>query len=282
MKARIAIVLVLLTARASAAVTAGPVLDHWRALEKGERWWNNRYQRMRMIVETSGGRKRALEIDVSDLRERSLLQKSLVVFRAPADRAGIALLGHSKPGAAADQWLYTPGSGYIRRINQNARYNRFDVTDFSYHDLDLLAMMPFWSEDDARSELRGKEIVDGVACHRIEFVPRRDYIKYKRIVLWLGQEDLVPRQLEFYQAPAQPPGMLARWFGGSESTGEEPLRRFRQWDIRSVGTIPVAHRIEAQTVQDGSRTSIEVVEVRFNQDLDVSMFHSGRLDRAGR
>jgi len=40
--------------------------------------------------------------------------------------------------------------------------------------------------------------IDGAVCHVIELIPQRDDIGYRRIVTWLGQDDLVARQLEFW------------------------------------------------------------------------------------
>lgn len=257
-----------------AAESAREILDRRKTLDDGPRRWTDRYQRMRLAVE-DGGVVRRLELETYDRREHER-QKSLVVFIAPAEKAGIGLLSHTAAGRSSNQWLYTPTTRRVRMVARGVRLNRFDITDFTYHDLDVLTEMPNWSEQDARSKLRPGETIDGVACHVIELEPHLEHIAYARIVVWLGQDDLVPRQIEFYSEPEQ--RGFFDWAFGRERDAGQPVRRFRQMDIRSVGSIPVAHRIEVETPADHSRTTIDVVEVRFDRGLSDAFFSPGSLD----
>src|SRR5881397_357335 len=89
-----------------------------------------------------------------------------------------------------DQWLYLPELQRVRQITARTRNESFVGTDLSYHDLDLIQELTSWTEDDARSSLRGEETVDGTPTYAIELVPRREDIGYKKIVVWLGRDDL--------------------------------------------------------------------------------------------
>jgi outer membrane lipoprotein-sorting protein len=120
--------------------------------------------------------------------------------------------------------------------------------------------MTNWTEADARSSLRPEEAVDGTPSHVVELAPQRDDIGYKKIVVWLGKADLVPRQLEF-------------WEGGSE-----PKKRLKQSEVRSIGPIPVAHRVEVATPAAGSRTVIEIADVKFDQKVDPDLFTQRYLE----
>lgn len=272
------VVAMVLVVPAVAAETAREILDRRATLERGARWWQDRYQRMSLVVRDPGGTERRREIDLAEKRTPDLQQKSLIVFRSPVDRAGLALLALTEPGAAAAQWMYIPELRQIRQIGGKVRFSRFDITDFTPHDLDLLADMTFWSEADAGSTLEGSEEIDGVPCYRVALAPHREYVKYAKIVLWIGYEDLVFRQLEFFET-ASSRGFFSWLFGGSSATSEGPVRRFRQWDIRWINGVPVAYRAEAESVERGSTTKIEVIEVRINEGLDDTMFNPARLDR---
>ncbi|MGH7786255.1 MAG: outer membrane lipoprotein-sorting protein [Candidatus Binatia bacterium] len=261
---------------ASAAETAQQILDRREAIDAGARWWNDRYQRMHLTVEEAGTAPRHLTLETYDRRQHGRQQQSLVIFLAPAAKAGIALLGHTQGGAAAAQWLYMPETARVRQVAPSARMNRFDITDFTYHDLDVLTDMTHWKDADARSTLLPPEIIDGVACHVIDLEPRLEHVAYGRIRLWLGGEDLVARQIEFY-VRTEVPGLLARFFGDNESADDRPIRRFRQKDIRNVGPIPVAYRIEAESPPDDSRTIVEILDVSFDRGLTDAFFSPGSL-----
>jgi hypothetical protein len=108
-----------------------------------------------------------------------------------------------------------------------------------------------------------------------------DYVAYGRIRVWLGQADLVARQVEFYEKPPQR-GFFARLFGRASASGDQPVRRFRQQDMRYVGPIPVAHRIEVESPAERSRTLIDVVDVSFNKGLTDAFFGPASLTRRSR
>jgi len=103
-----------------------------------------------------------------------------------------------------------------------------------------------------------------VASHVIELAPRREDIGYKRIVMWLGADDLVPRRLEFYE------------------DDKEPKKRLTQTDVRPVGKIPVAYHVLVETPGAGTRTVIETSDVQFDQNLEADLFTQRYLERGGR
>src|SRR6185295_14573913 len=116
---------------------------------------------------------------------------TILFFLTPAEVKGTAFLAFTHKGRSADQWLYLPALKRVRQITASSRGESFVGTDLSYHDLDLVQEMPSWTEADARSSLRGEEAIDGTPTHAIELVPQREDIGYKRVVVWLGKDDLV-------------------------------------------------------------------------------------------
>jgi outer membrane lipoprotein-sorting protein len=244
-----------------AAETARQILDRRQALDEGERHWTDRQQRLTFRIADRRGGTRTRELELSEKRYPGEERKAIVFFSAPPEVKGTGFLAFTHKGKPADQWLYLPELQRVRQITANTRNQSFVGTDLTYRDLDILTEMTTWSEADATSSLRGEETVDGVACHVIELAPQRDDIGYRRIVLWLGKDDLVPRRLEFFgDAP-------------------EPVRRITQTDIRKVGAIPVAYHTKVETPAAGSATEVIVGETRFNQQLADDTFTQRALEQ---
>jgi hypothetical protein len=270
----VALAVLLLASTALAEETARQILDRRKKLEDTTRHWADRYQKMRLVIRDARG-ERERQLEIYERHDGKDEQKSIVFFRAPSEVRGTALLAFTYRNRPADQWLYLPGIKRVRQITAETRNDRFVGSDFTYRDLDLLAQMPSWTEDDATSSLRAEESLDGVACHVIELRPRREDIGYGRIVLWLGRDDLVPRQVEFYESDGG--GWLGGMLGGD--TSDTPKKRVVQRDIRSVGQIPFAHGITVYSLAEDSSTLIEITEVRFDQGLDDALFSRRTLER---
>src|SRR5207244_11107108 len=186
------LLLVSLAGAAGAAETARQILDRRKALDDTTRHWDDRHQKLKLTI-VGRGAERVRELELFDRREPGDEQKTILFFLAPAEVKGTGFLAFTHKGRAADQWLYLPELQRVRQITARTRNESFVGTDLTYHDLDLVQEMTSWSEADAASHLRGDETLDGVASHVIELAPRREDIGYKRIVMWLGADDLVPR-----------------------------------------------------------------------------------------
>lgn len=257
--------LLLAAAPLAAAETARQILDRQRALEDGARRWRDRHERVRMEVIDPRREPRLMVVDLFDQKPGGGEQRTMAYFSAPDTVKGTAFLAFTHTGRAGEQWLYLPEARRARRIGGEVRKQGFVGTDFSYHDLDLLAQMPSWTERDATSKLRGEATVDGVRCHIIELTPQRADIGYQRIVIWLGVDDLVARQVEFFETV--PTSMF-----GLTAAAVQPTRRVRQSDVRPVGKIPVAHRAEVETPSAGTKTIVTFEQVAFDQKLPDDLF----------
>jgi outer membrane lipoprotein-sorting protein len=241
--------------------TARQILDRRKALDDTTRHWDDRHQRMKLKIIDRRGGERLRELEVFDAHYPGDEQKAILFFLAPAEVKGTAFLSYTHKGRPADQWLYLPELKRVRQITSRARSESFVGTDLSYHDLDLLQEMVSWTEDDAASSLRGEEAVDGTPAYVIELTPKREDIGYQRVVLWLGKDDLVPRRIEFYEGET------------------DPKKRITQSQVENVGAIPVPHTIEVSSPTAGSRTVIEVTDVRFNQGLKEDQFSQRYLEQ---
>ena len=251
---------VLAVTSAFGAETAREILDRRDALEKGAQHWDDRQQKLTFVIHSSGA-DRQRELDLYEKRYADDERKSIVFFGAPPEVKGTAFLAFTHKGKPGDQWLYLPELQRVRQITSNTRTQSFVGTDLTYHDLDILTEMISWTEADAASSLRPDETVDGVACSVIELAAKRDDIKYKKIVLWLGKDDLVPRRYELYDDDPQ------------------PTKRIAQRDVRKVGAIPVAYETKVETPAKNSSTDVTVIETKFNQKLADDLFTQKALEQ---
>ena len=254
-------VLLLFAVPAPGAETARQILDRREALDNGERHWDDRKQKIRFNIMDRRGGTRTRELELSEKRYPNDERKSVVFFSSPPEVKGTAFLAFTHKGKPADQWLYLPELQRVRQITSNTRNQSFVGTDLSYHDLDLLTEMTSWTEADATSSLRGEETIEGVACHVIDLTAKRDDIGYKKIALWLGKDDLVPRKLELFGDDA------------------EPAKRITQDDVRKVGAIPIAYHTKVETPAAGTSTEVIVSDTQFNQKLPDDAFTQAALEQ---
>jgi len=264
MRCRLSTVLLLglvFAGAARGAETARQILDRRKALDDTTRHWDDRHQKMKLTIVDRRGGERVREVELFDRREPGDEQKTILFFLSPAEVKGTGFLAFTHKGRAADQWLYLPELQRVRQITARTRNESFVGTDLSYHDLDVIQEMTSWTEDDATSKLLGEGEVGGTPVHTIELLPRREDIGYQKIVLGLGRDDLVPRRIDFYE------------------DGSEPAKQIVQSDVRDEGSIPVAHRIEVQTPAAKTSTTIEVSEVKFDQNLKDDLFTQRTLER---
>jgi Outer membrane lipoprotein-sorting protein len=264
---RVAVVALLLLAVGRvglAAETARQILDRRKALDDTTRKWTDREERLAMTIRDARGGERQRALRLYERRLPGDERQTIVFFESPAEVKGVGFLANTHKGWAGEQWLYLPELKRVRQITPRSRTESFVGTDLSYQDLDIIQEMSSWSEDDARSSLRGEETVDGVPTHVIELVPQRADIGYRKIVVWLGRDDLVPRRLEFF------------------GDGSDPVKRIAQRDIQGVGAIPIARSIEVETPAKGSKTVIASSDAAFDLGLEDDLFSQRALERGER
>jgi len=244
------------------------ILDRRKALDDGARRWSDREQRVTLTITASRGGERHRELVVYERRLEDDGRQTILFFDEPAEVRGTGFLSLSHPGAPAEQWLYLPALNRVRQITSQTRTQSFVGTDLSYQDLDMMQDMPSWSEDDAASELLREEVLEDGPAHVIALTPHRDSIGYERILLWLGVDDLVMRRLDLFQEEA------------------DPVKRIEQKEIKLVGKIPVAHRLEIERLKQGSQRSSHTVmlvrSVTFDQNLEEELFTQRALERGER
>jgi outer membrane lipoprotein-sorting protein len=253
----------LLTAPAARAQeTARQILDRAKQLDDTTRKWSDRSQTLTLTIhDKSGERERSLKI--FDKRGGGE-DKTVTFFLAPSEVKGTAFLQWSHPGKDNDQWLYLPELKRTRRITSQLRDQSFMGTDFTYRDLDILAEIRDWTEAEAASALGGSEDVDGHACWTITLTPTGSDGGYAKFVLALDKELLVLRKLIFQDA------------------GGTVVKTLTQGDVKTVGAIPTAYRMDMQTPAKGSHTDVVLTDVKYDTGLGDDFFTERQLERGPR
>lgn len=252
---------IALCASRALAISGREALDQAKKLDDTTRHWSDRTQSMVLTISDSSGKQRSRELRVFTKRAGGGEEKAISFFSAPPEVKGTAFLQWTHPGRDDEQWLYLPEFKRTRQISARLRDESFVGTDFTFRDLEILAEISGWSEDDAAATLEGEETVDGALCHRISLRPHQEGMVYDRIVLWLDTAKLVARKIDFYGRD----GALAK--------------SLSLQDIRDVGPIPTAHHLEMRTLAKASRTVVDLPEVKFDSGLDDDLFTQRYLER---
>jgi len=185
----------LLTVGATGPET--PEVKGRRIAEEADRrdlGWHDNQSRMRMVLRNSKG-----DESVRELRRQALEQEkpelgdeNVVVFDAPLDIKGTALLSHTKVLEPDDQWLYLPALKRVKRISSANKSGPFVGSEFAFEDLLSQEVEKYtyrWLRD---------EEIDGLEVFVVERVPRYENSGYTRQIVWVDKEEYRLQRIEFY------------------------------------------------------------------------------------
>jgi outer membrane lipoprotein-sorting protein len=252
------------TPAATPGVSANParvLLDEANRLDDTTRRWSDRTQRLRLRIVDGRGTERKRELTLKTLKREGGEDKTITVFSSPPEVRGTSFLQFAHRDRDAEQWLWLPALNRVRQISAQSKNESFMGTDFSYRDLELLSDVFEWNEEEATSRLLGAEQIDGMEAAVIELEPKKKDVGYQRIRLALTKPDVVIRRMEFY------------------GPGSAPKKLLRLDDVRDVSGIPTAFTLEMVQPAAGSKTDVEVVDVRYNQNLSEDEFTTRALER---
>jgi len=175
--------------------------------------------------------------------------KTLVVFTAPKQISGVALLSINQRSADR-QYMYVPATERVRTVAAQERTARFIGTDFTFEDIEERLL-----DDFTYRLLDDTEAVDGHKTYKVEAVPvDPSRSQYKRIYYWVAQDVPVILFAEFYDAQGQ------------------KVRVLHATDLKREKGIWGARNTEMSTVPDGTRTVLHIDEVKINTNLDETLF----------
>jgi Outer membrane lipoprotein-sorting protein len=176
--------------------------------------------------------------------------KTEVVFTAPKEIRGVALLSINQPGVSERQYVYTPATQRVRSVVPQERSVRFIGTDFTFEDIGERVLGDF-----TYRVIGVAETLEGHKTYKVEATPvDSSRSQYKFTYYWVAQDVPVVLFAEMYDAQGQ------------------KVRVLHATDIKRAGGVWGARHTEMRTVQDGTRTVLTIDEVKFNTNPDEKLF----------
>lgn len=149
-----------------------------------------------MLLVDKDGSKKKREMRTWSKTMPDGLVRSLMVFSAPEDLAGTALLNWELQDEQAKQWLYMPAVGKMQRVASSSKADAFMGTDFTYEDMEPDDL------DQFEMTLAGSVELDGQDCHVIEVTPateaKRQESGYSKRVLTVRKDINFTVKTEYY------------------------------------------------------------------------------------
>ena len=243
---------------------AREILHERRRLYETTYAWSDQHQVLRVTMVGRDGREQVRVLEIYERRYGDGDRRTLLTFLAPDALKGTAMLSRLRTGGAGERWLYLPKLRRVRRIAAPISDESVLGTDLTNRELDLMQAMVKWTESDTRATLRGDALIGGTRTYVLELVPRAQEGEYERLVLWVGTDDLVMRQLELYGADTA------------------VTKRIRQTEVAFVGTVPVASHVEVENPRSGTRSAFDVLTMEFDKGFPEDMFNLSFLEGTGR
>jgi hypothetical protein len=174
--------------------------------------------------------------------------KSLLTFVGPPEVKGVALLVLSYPDRASDQWMWIPANERERRVALQDRATRFFGTDFTFEDLEERDVEQY------SYAMAGDDVLDGVACWKIESRPRQTKAsQYTHSLVWVRKDNYAFQQFENY-------------------IRTELVRRLKYSRLEQVQGIWTARVAEMTDFRRNSRTVLTLDKLLYNVPMNESDF----------
>ena len=201
-----------------AQLSAGAIVAHAKELDLQIKDLSTRVH-MEIVAEGKV-KKRVFELI---MRREGVDYRAVITLLEPEELEGTRFLIVARRGKRNRQWAYFPDFDLVRPIAGRNQDDPFLGSDISYADLAGAAHL-----DDLQHRLVGEESIDDTPCYVMEGVPRHR-IAYGKLRGWVRKDNFVTVQAVFFDEDL------------------DPLKEARLTDIREVGAVPMAHRIEMKS-----------------------------------
>jgi outer membrane lipoprotein-sorting protein len=207
------------------------------------------------LKDASGGEaKRRFNLKVLEKPDAQSGDYSLIVFDAPADVKGTAVLSHARPGDEDEQWLYLPSARRVKRISSSNRTGAFVGSEFSFEDL---------TGNDGRKytwKLVGKEPCGGAPCLTVEATPKDPQSAYSKRVMHVDAQEFRIQSIEFFDRKGAKQKTLT-YDNYKKMNGR--FWRAQTWSM--------------QNHQSGKSTVVSFSSMRLGNGYSASDFSTGKL-----
>jgi len=212
------------------------------------------WAKAKMTILTTSGDKRTFTYE-SWSKNRG--EKNLVRYFEPSRVKGqaVLMLNH-----ADDIWMFFPRTQRVRKLATHAKRQKMQGSDFSYEDM---GSGDAFIEDFTTTRLEDEK-AEGSDCYKLALVRKSESaVSYSRLILWAVKETYVPVVIDYYD----------------DKDPERRVKRLVASDIRIIDDIPTAMKMVMLNQEDNTRTEMEMLEVKYNLELDDSMFTERALKK---
>jgi len=212
------------------------------------------YSKSKMTITTTSGQKRTF---ISDSWSKDNGEKNLVRYLEPTRIKGQAILMLNN---ADDIWMFNPRTQRVRKLATHQKKQKMQGSDFSYEDMgggDVFIK-------DFSAQRLSDEKKEGQNCYKLELI-RHDGadVSYSKLILWVNKDNFVPVVIDYYD----------------EDAPDRVLKTLTQSDIRVIDGVHTAMKFVMINRNDNTQTEMEMLEVKFNIELEDSMFTERELKK---
>lgn len=212
------------------------------------------YSKSKMTITTTSGQKRTF---ISESWSKDKGEKNLVRYLEPTRVKGQAILMLNN---ADDIWVFFPRTQRVRKLATHAKKQKMQGSDFSYEDMgggDAFI-------DDYTAQRLKDEKKEGFDCYQVELIQNEGAeVSYSKLVLWVIKENFVPVVIDYYD----------------EDAPDRVLKTLVQSDIQLIDGLHTAKKIVMINRNDNTQTEMEMLEIKFNIELEDSMFTERELKK---
>ena len=212
------------------------------------------WAKAKMTILTTSGDKRTF---ISESWGKNHGEKNLVRYLEPSRIKGqaVLMLNH-----ADDIWMFFPRTQRVRKLATHAKRQKMQGSDFSYEDM---GSGDAFIEDFSSKRLEDEK-AEGFDCYKLELTRiSESKVSYSRLILWAVKETYVPVVIDYYD----------------DKDPERRIKRLVASDIRMIDDIPTAMKMVMFNQEDNTQTEMEMLEVKYDLELDDSMFTERALKK---
>ena len=212
------------------------------------------YSKSKMTITTTSGQKRTF---ISESWTKDKGEKNLVRYLEPVRVKDQAILMLNN---ADDIWMFFPRTQRVRKLATHAKKQKMQGSDFSYEDMGSGETFI----NDFEAERLEDEQKQGFDCYKVKLTrkPGND-ISYVQMIIWVRKDNFVPVVIDYYD----------------EDAPERVLKTLIQSDIKVIDGIPTAMKFVMIDKNNNSQTEMEILDVKYNIELDDRMFTERNLKR---
>ena len=179
------LIILLLALALAAAIDPVPILERTNTRD-----YQDLTLKIHLVKTSNTGKERPMDLEVK-LKKTKDLVRTLAVFTAPPEVAGISSLSYAATGKPAERWFKLAGLDWVKCVGNtcSSLEDRFGFT-LDIFALDIAA---------ATHKLVGEEALDGAACYKIESTskdPKNP--RGARFLVWIDKQKFAAHKIQVF------------------------------------------------------------------------------------